>query len=488
MSVPHFTGFTRLATVELLSEVEHRDGWMQGRRRVLRSRLQLVKLIALVPRRVAVTALCSALLAGVLPVLLIISGGLLSSRIEAALTAGRTDAIHVVYPAFALVVGLFLLAEIMVPLQRRFRWLLTRCVDGAARERVVSASLVGSEMGRLHDPDLLSAMRRLRGLVWYSVTPGSGAAGVVGITRDYVTGFAAALVVAWFQPLLALGAVVVGLIERVRWRNAIQAIVREWNEAQDAFSEARYFVDLGLNRPAAAEVRMFGLREWLRDRISAAGVRGWNPTWRSRTRAITRETPLHLLLVVGVGAAALAWAASSAARGELSIPALIVFVPAVFTVLGLGGSFPDDNAIEYGTVMLPALETIERLAAESGVLEEGTRTRPGAPVAPSIVLRDVSFRYPAADEDVLRDVDLDIPSGKKRDVGGHERCRQDDAGPADVRAVPPGERHRPDRRDRSARARPRSLARRRCGHIPGVRPASGLGRRERRRRRDRPAR
>ena len=397
---------------------EPREGWVEGRKRVLRSRIQLLWMIALAPRSLVVGAIVAALLAGVLPILLIIAGGVLAARIEDALGSPRAAALDRVYPAFVLVVGLFLLAEIMVPLQRRIRWLLSRRVDGSARDRVMRASLLGSDMARLHSPKLLEAMRRLRGFVWYSVTPGSGAAGMLGIARDYVSGFAAAVVVAWFQPIVAIASLVVSLVERVRLRNAEQAIVRAWIDGGWAFAEARYFTELGLGRPSAAEVRMFGLGDWLRSRIEAAGIRGWHFTWRSRTRAITGETPLRVVLTTAVAGVGLAWAAFAAGRRDLSVPELIVFVPALFTVLGMGNTFPDDNNVEYGTVMLPALETVERLAAEAGLLEAGSRPRPGVPAAPTVELRNVSFGYPGAESLVLRDVDLTIPSGTSATLVG----------------------------------------------------------------------
>jgi ATP-binding cassette, subfamily B, bacterial len=79
-------------------------------------------------------------------------------------------------------------------------------------------------------------------------------------------------------------------------------------------------------------------------------------------------------------------------------------------VLALGRTFNDDMSVQYGAVTLPAIETLERLAAET-VSREAGRRMPGAGAAPEIELRGVSFRYPGAAEDVLRDLDLRIPAG-----------------------------------------------------------------------------
>ena len=68
--------------------------------------------------------------------------------------------------------------------------------------------------------------------------------------------------------------------------------------------------------------------------------------------------------------------------------------------------------------MLPALDTIEGLARESGELERGARSRPGAPAPPAVALRGVSFAYPGADGDTLHGVDLEIPAGTSATLVG----------------------------------------------------------------------
>src|SRR5215211_2497616 len=72
-------------------------------------------------------------------------------------------------------------------------------------------------MTRLHGADYLDALRLGRGMLTWDVTPGSGAAGLIGIARDYLTGFAAAALVATYQPWIAVGALATALVMRVRW-------------------------------------------------------------------------------------------------------------------------------------------------------------------------------------------------------------------------------------------------------------------------------
>jgi ATP-binding cassette subfamily B protein len=359
---------------------------------------------------VAAMVLATAV-AGALPVALLVAGGVLSERIAQALAAGgSSEAVAPVLRAFVLLMGLFLAGEVMVPVQSRLRWLVMKHVDGAARDRVMAATLRGTDMTRLHDPEYLEAMRRTGGLVRYSATPGSGAAGVIGVARDYVTGIGAAAVLATFHLGLAALLLGVALVVRVRWRAEIIAIVDVWIEGVPSFREAHYFAELGLGRTAADEIRLFGLRDWLTQRIRSAGVRGWTPTWRQRMQSMRRVTTLHLVLTGVVGLVALLWAAEATIARELSIGELVVFVPAVFAVLALGRSFDDDLAVEYGNFTLDALETLERMAAETEARERGVVV-PSRDAPPTVTLRAVSFRYPGAEDDALRGVDLEIPSG-----------------------------------------------------------------------------
>jgi ATP-binding cassette subfamily B protein len=358
-----------------------------------------------------VASAVAATISGLLPVALIVAGGILTERIQVALArAGPRSDLGPVYGAFVLLVGVFLAAQIMVPVQERIRWLLSKRVDELARERAMRGALAGSDMTRLHDADYLLALRRVRGIVFHSATPGGGAAGLIGVFREYLSGFAAAGVLAAFSPWVALGALAVGMFVRLQWRIAVIDIIDVWIQGIPAFNEASYFVEVGLGRAAANEVRLFGLRRWIRDRIHAAGIRGWMPTWRERFQGAAPKLPLHVLSTGGMGIAALLWAASAASRGELTISDLVVFVPAVFATLALGRTFEDDTAVEYGATTIPALETIERQAAAT-VGGEGTRSFPSPQDSPFIEVRGASFRYPGGEADVLRGVDLEIPAG-----------------------------------------------------------------------------
>jgi ATP-binding cassette subfamily B protein len=380
-------------------------------RATLHSRLELVRTLAAASPWLVAAAVVAALVAGLLPVGLMIAGGVLASRINDAVRHGGGDPqLNAAYRAFALVMGLFLAGELMVPLQNRLRWLITKRIDGVMRLRVMRAALAGTDMTRLHGQEYLDAMRLAHGLIRWSATPGGGAAGLLGLTRDYVTGIGAAVVLATFQPVIAALALVAALIVRVRWRRETIGLIDIWLVGWRHRRESGYFTELGLGRTGAGEVRLFGLGDWLRRRIRAAGTEAWTPTWRRRAERFGTTTAVQVALAGVVAAGALIWAARASADGDLGVGGLVVFVPALVSVLALGRTFNDDMPVQYGASTLPAIETLERLAAQTVSRETGRRI-PGSGAPPEIELRGVSFRYPGATDDVLRDVDLRIPAG-----------------------------------------------------------------------------
>jgi ATP-binding cassette subfamily B protein len=391
---------------------EARTSWLQRRREIVRRRVELARVLGAASPRLVAAAVVTAVVTGLLPVALILAGGVLSERIEVAVGGEATDPeLYAVYRAFVLVMGLFLIGELLVPLQNRLRWLITKRVDGAVRTRLLRAAMAGTDMSRMHGTEYLDAMRTTSGVIRYQATPGAGSAGMIGLARDYLTGFAAVVVVAAFQPLVAVAALAVGLLMRARWRATVIRIVNVWIEGSRDRREAYYFTDLGLGRTAAHELRLFGLGEWVRDRIRAAGVRAWAPTWRERNVSMRTATSLEIALSGAVAAAGLVWAGLAAADGELSIGGLVAFAPALFAALSLGRSFDDDVPVEYGTWSLPAVETLEQLAADALAVEAGT-ARPRTDAPPAIALRGVSFRYPEGERDVLTDIDIEIPAGR----------------------------------------------------------------------------
>jgi ATP-binding cassette, subfamily B, bacterial len=380
--------------------------------RVVSGRWALLRLLALASPTLVVVRVVVMGVAGLLPVALILAGGRLGGRIAESL--GSKD-LGPVLPSFLLVMGLFLMGEVLGPVLGRLRWRVTKSVDGAIRDRVVQAALSGADLSHLQGQAHLDAMGELQGLVRWAATPGQGAAGILGLAQDYLTVLAAAAVLATYQPVVAAGVLVATLVMRVRWRRATFRIVEVWQQGDRARREGWYLSALGLDRPASLEVRLFGLRHWLNGRIGRAGVAAWTPTWEERRAGMGANGVWHVTLTGTATLGGLVWAARAASHGDLDVEALVVFVPMMFLVLMFAGSSPDDMAIEYGVKVLPAIAQVER---DSRAARDGRVGRPVDPdVPPTVELCGVSFGYPGGQQ-VLRGVDLAIPGGSSLAVVG----------------------------------------------------------------------
>jgi ABC-type multidrug transport system fused ATPase/permease subunit len=113
----------------------------------------------------------------------------------------------------------------------------------------------------------------------------------------------------------------------------------------------------------------------------------------------------------GTHAGALALVVESAMAGSLSLATLATLVPAIITV----GTSHDDYAavqVKRGVAGLQALRGLPRLLAERYPEKRGSeRDVPDASGGLTVRFESVSFRYPGADTDVLKDLDLELPVG-----------------------------------------------------------------------------
>jgi ATP-binding cassette subfamily B protein len=91
------------------------------------------------------------------------------------------------------------------------------------------------------------------------------------------------------------------------------------------------------------------------------------------------------------------------------------------------------------------------------------------PIREGFVFEDVGFIYPGADRWAVRHLSLTLKAGEVGRAGRRERRGQDHRGEAADAALRPGRGPNPARRPRSARIRPRRLARQHGRHLPGFR-------------------
>ncbi|HVX45130.1 MAG TPA: ABC transporter ATP-binding protein, partial [Mycobacteriales bacterium] len=197
---------------------------------------------------------------------------------------------------------------------------------------------------------------------------------------------------------------VAGARLRYRWAKAAE------DESAAHGRLARHLVGITTTVTGAAEVRTYRLQEELRRRLREA-----NAAWR-RPVVVSRIKGAATSAIVNGGFAAtltgvLVWLVVGASHG--SVPAGTIAMAVV--VAG------DLQSVVVGTVnRVGALADVLRSAGRFRWLQERSaqiEQQYSGTVAPPTQLRDgitfenVSFRYPGAAEDALRDVSLHIPAG-----------------------------------------------------------------------------
>jgi ATP-binding cassette subfamily B protein len=176
--------------------------------------------------------------------------------------------------------------------------------------------------------------------------------------------------------------------------------------------DAEYAYRLAVDPPAAKELRLFGLGDWVLDRFVERRTtlhRLQYEATRLRERSL-----LSCLAVVGVGNAVVFGALL---RGDLALGSLVAFAQAAAGVsnIAFGGlNWSLDGAAAPAAAVLRLREAM----APVGALAPGDQPAAGLPTR-EIRFRDVTFAYPTgAGRPVLAHLDLTIPAGSSLAVVG----------------------------------------------------------------------
>jgi ATP-binding cassette, subfamily B, bacterial len=284
-------------------------------------------------------------------------------------------------------------------------------------DRLLAACVVPPGLAHLERPELADDLSAARDFDLGITSPplrtsmpqiGSGFA-------ELASGAAQVLVLGafrWWAGLLAGGA---WLLTHYLLRDS--SVWKVW--ADDAVVEAQRHVDytyrLAVEGPAAKEVRLFGLGDWVVGRYVSRRL--------EMVEALFEASRLHLgslrwgvLAVVAANVAVFAWLAADAASGRLGLAPLVVCVQAAVGASSL--AFAEvDWWFRQSAQPIPRVLAIAARMREAGALPEGEGDAAGLP-ARSIELRGVRFGY-GSERPVLDGLDLTIPAGSSLAIVGH---------------------------------------------------------------------
>ncbi|HXO27728.1 MAG TPA: ABC transporter ATP-binding protein, partial [Thermoanaerobaculia bacterium] len=354
-------------------------------------------------------------LRGLLPALFAIAMGALVGAVERG---------HGLAAPLAAVGVVFVLLQVLAPIHQAVGTNLGSRTAAWLYDQLTIACVRPPGMGHLESPRLTAdlAMARdfdlaISGPPIY-VSMDFIAAGLV----EMVGGLASALVLAawaWWAPLLLAGAWLAThwlLRESAVWRD------RNTEEVREAQRHADYAFRLAVEPPAAKELRLFGLGDWVVERFRSRRQRLTELRWQA-TRLRERPVLWSLLLVLAANLVVFWFLGAAAAGGGLTLGRLVTFASAAAStsMIAFGGlSWALDGAAAPVAAVLrlrPATERAGVLVQDQGAA--GAVAPAGMP-AREIRFRQVTFAYPAAGAGE----DDGIGAGKRGGAGEGNGARQ----------------------------------------------------------------
>jgi ATP-binding cassette subfamily B protein len=302
---------------------------------------------------------------------------------------------------------------------------LARVLDDAlaleVHRRVAGVTLGTPGLEPLDDPDRSDQLHAVheadrRGVLRRT----AGSLGTVATTRVRGAGaFVVLLGFAWWAPLLLAGAWY--LTNRLFFKVAENGISFDNSDGPVLLRRAEYVRSLATGAPAAKEVRVFGLGDWIVGRYGDAWLEALGLMWESRRtgRGLAAATALALVVSHGVVLGALALAAS---RGQLSAAALVVFVQAVVATVDLGLITDPQYFLAQSLALAERVERLtDGLPTPAFDDDEAPASAPrpaGAPARVALRLDGVRFTYRGRAAPTLDGLTLDVPAGQSLAIVG----------------------------------------------------------------------
>jgi ATP-binding cassette, subfamily B, bacterial len=320
-------------------------------------------------------------------------------------------------PPLGLVGTVFVLLQVLSPVHQAVGANLGSRTAAWLYDQLTTACVRPPGLGHLENPKLTSDLIMARDFdLGISGPPMSISMDfIAGGLVEMIGGIASAVVLAsytWWAPFLLAGAWLATnwlLKEAGVWRD------RNTEEVRQAQRHADYAYRLAVEPPAAKELRLFGLGNWIVEGFRSRRRRLFELRWQA-TRL--RERPLiwSLLLVLAANIIVFWSLGADAADGRLALGRLVTFASAAVStsMIAFGGlSWALDGAAAPAAAVLRLQEAMD----PAGALVPGSRVAAGMPVR-EIRFRQVGFAYPTTGEAVLENFDLVIPAGSSLAIVG----------------------------------------------------------------------
>jgi ABC-type multidrug transport system fused ATPase/permease subunit len=319
----------------------------------------------------------------------------------------------------AVVGAVFVLLQVLGPVQTALSANLGDRTAAWLYDELTQACVAVPGIGHLEDPELAADLQVARDFDRGMTGPPLSlsldfiATGLL----DMVAGLAQAAVLFgyafWAPPVLA------GAWLATHWLLKDSAIWRDRNteEVRQAQRDADYSYRLAVDPPAAKELRVFGLTDWVLDRFIARRTRLHQLQYQA-TRMRERSVLASLAVVLAANGLVLWSLADAALRHHIDLGALVVYAQAAVgtAMIAFGGL---NWALDGAAAPVAAVARLKSaMARKQTVADSGTRLAGGMP-ARELRFSNVTFAYPATpSRPVLRDLNLAIPAGSSLAIVG----------------------------------------------------------------------
>ena len=343
-----------------------------------------------------------------LPAALAIAMGVLVSAVEAGTSlVGPLSLVGVV----------FVVLQVLTPIHTAISGNLGDRTSAWLYDQLMEACVRPPGIAHLEDAELTTDLTTARDFDLGMTGP------PLSLSMDFIAsglvqllaGLASSIVLfgyAWWAPFLLAGGWLTThwlLRESGVWKD------RRTDEVRSAERDADYAYRLAVDAPAAKEVRMFGLADWVIDRFVDRRTRLHQLQYaatRLRERSVASS-----LVIVAVANAVLFWSLGrDLVGGELDLGRVVTFAQAAIgaSAIAFGGL---NWALDGAAAPVAAVLRLRGATEEIGALTAGDRAPTGLP-AREIRFRDVTFAYPGTSRAVLKDFDLTIPAGTSLAIVG----------------------------------------------------------------------
>jgi ATP-binding cassette, subfamily B, bacterial len=344
----------------------------------------------------------------VLPALLAVASGVLINAVE------HGDNL---VPSLVLVGVTFVLIQVIPPVHQAVSSTLGTRTAAWLNDRLMDACLAPPGIAHLEQPELMTDLTMARDFDLGITGP------PLYISMDFIasglvelfSGLAAAFVLfafAWWAPIVLIlgwGATHWMLRESGVWRD------RNTDAVRTAQRHSDYAYRLAVDAPAAKELRLFGLADWVIDRFASNRRRLYDLQWEA-TR-LREKSVAGCLVVVTIANVAVFWSIADAmADATIALGAGVTFLQTAFgaSSIAFGGL---SWALDGAAAPVAAMNRLGGTMQTAGALSEGDKHANGLPAA-AIRFRDLTFGYSTSPRPVLEAFNVTIPAGTSLAIVG----------------------------------------------------------------------